>query len=201
MVNPDPQQLIIERLHRAASEVPDPELPFILIKDLGILRDISLQDTTVVARVSPTYSGCPAVTVIEQEIESALQRVLDDPENIELWESIAEWQVRVERQLAPAWTTDWITADGQRKLKANGIAPPEAAVDSGLPATASVSVPTVKDMSKSLSSTLFAVPSVACPYCESTQTERLSEFGSTPCKSQYRCLDCSEPFDHFKCLR
>ena len=172
-----------------------------LIEDLGILREISLQDTTVVARVSPTYSGCPAVTVIEQEIELAMQRVLDDPLNIELLDCIAEWQVRVERQLAPAWTTDWITIDGKRKLKANGIAPPESSVDNALAVTASVSADSVKQMSKSLSATLFAEPSVSCPYCESTQTERLSEFGSTPCKSQHRCLDCSEPFDHFKCLR
>lgn len=182
---------VIEKLHRAASEVADPELPFLQIKDLGILRDITLQGSTIVARVSPTYSGCPAVTVIEQEIKSALQRVLDDPVNIESWSGIADWQVRVERQLAPPWTTDWITPEGRRKLKDNGIAPPEAGSRTE----------SATGLSKPLTASLFTVVSVSCPYCESTHTERLSEFGSTPCKSQHRCLDCSEPFDHFKCLR
>lgn len=185
---------MLERLRYAASQVADPELPFLLIEDLGILRDIVLQDTTVVAHVSPTYSGCPAVTVIEQQVELALQRVLEDPVNVDLLDDITGWQIRVERQLSPAWTTDWITAAGQRKLKENGITPPEVVAETG-------ALGSVKIEQKPLSATLFAAPLVACPYCESTHTERLSEFGSTPCKSQHRCLDCSEPFDHFKCLR
>lgn len=196
---------VIGSLWQAASQVPDPELPFLEIGDLGILREIRLENSTFVAYVSPTYTGCPAVSVIEQHIAAALRLALDDAIDRELLadrpgEAAEEaglpgksqgkennWQVRVERQLSPAWTTDWITQEGHSKLKANGIAPP---VDPGSSTT-----------SAAITAQLFAVPAIDCPHCGSAQTERLSEFGSTPCKSQHRCLDCHEPFDHFKCLR
>lgn len=197
---------VLELLWQAASEVPDPELPFLNIGDLGILRDICVESSTFVAYVSPTYTGCPAVSVIEQHIGIALQRELDSvidqglcPVEPEGWDTDVVnstnkpgWQVRVVRQLSPAWTTDWITAEGRSKLKANGIAPP---------VEATVSNPAEKISNTSLTARLFTTPAVDCPVCGSGKTERLSEFGSTPCKSQHRCLDCGEPFDHFKCLR
>lgn len=191
---------IISLLWQAASQVPDPELPFLEIGDLGILRDIRIDGETFIASVSPTYTGCPAVAVIEERVVAAMQGALDDAtdegllpacssfaESSESLDGAVAWKVGVERQLSPAWTTDWISDEGHRKLKANGIAPP---VESGLPTTA-----------VSITAGLFATLDIDCPHCGSAKTERLSEFGSTPCKSQHRCLDCREPFDHFKCLR
>ena len=104
--------------------------------------------------------------VIEQAIEQALRD--------------AGFEARVERAMSPAWSSDWITAEGHRKLRANGIAPPDPATDNSL--------------------RLFAKSKVTCPSCDSTETEKVSEFGSTPCKAQYRCNSCLEPFDHFKCI-
>ena len=123
----------------------------------------------MVAQVSPTYSGCPAVTVIEDAVLSALQN--------------AGFNARVQRVLSPPWSTDFITDEGRQKLLANGIAPP--ASDG------------VADNDHSIS--FFSQRTVVCPYCDSSSTELVSEFGSTPCKAQYRCNDCYEPFDHFKC--
>lgn len=157
---------LLARAKAVAAAVPDPELPFVTVEDLGILRSLRVDGDELVAEVSPTYSGCPAVAVIEQSI---LQALLDEGFN-----------ARVERVLSPAWTTDWITASGRRKLRQNGIAPP---------ATGGSAKPV-----------LFAKPAVTCPLCDSTSTDRISEFGSTPCKAQYRCRDCLEPFDYFKCL-
>jgi len=153
------------RARFVAGSVADPELPFVTVEDLGILRSVTMQDGEVIAKVSPTYSGCPAVAVIEQSI---LQALLD-----------AGFSARVERLMSPAWTTDWITETGRQKLKQNGIAPPTS--------------------DSSAKPALFAKPSVSCPHCASTATARISEFGSTPCKAQYRCNDCREPFDYFKC--
>ncbi len=155
-----------------AAAVPDPELPFLTVSDLGILRAVTLDGDVVVAEVSPTYSGCPAVAVIEQAILEALQQ--------------AGFQVRVQRVMSPPWTTDWITPDGRAKLLANGIAPPS---------NKSTGAHAVE-----IKPLLFARTSVACPLCESTLTQKISEFGSTPCKAQYRCDNCGEPFDYFKCL-
>ncbi|GHF32873.1 1,2-phenylacetyl-CoA epoxidase subunit PaaD [Seohaeicola zhoushanensis] len=92
----------------------------------------------------------------------------------------AGFEARIERVMSPPWTTDWVTPEGREKLRAYGIAPPEQATGSKL--------------------ALFGETTVACPRCGSTHTERLSEFGSTACKAQYRCLSCSEPFDYFKCI-
>ena len=152
------------RAWAAAAAVPDPEIPAVTVADLGILRGVSLADGVAVARLSPTYSGCPAVLAIELSVEAALRA--------------AGFEARVERVLSPAWTTDWITAEGREKLRAYGIAPPEAGGKG----------------------TLFAAPEVACPRCGSPDTERLSEFGATACKAQYRCRTCQEPFDYFKCI-
>lgn len=153
------------RAWAAASAVPDPEVPCVNVAELGILRDVRIDGDVAVARVSPTYSGCPAVLAIELAIEAALRD--------------AGFEARIERVLTPPWTTDWITPEGREKLRAYGIAPPE---ESGGKAT------------------LFGAAQVTCPRCASRDTERLSEFGSTACKAQYRCLSCCEPFDYFKCI-
>lgn len=150
----------------ALEAVTDPELPFLTIRDLGILRDVRVVADEIEVVITPTYSGCPANDVIALDITTALARA-----GIEKY--------RIVMQRAPAWTTDWITPDGRAKLAANGIAPP--APTSG-------------------KRTLFAADTVACPQCGSADTERVSEFGSTACKSHYRCLSCRESFEAFKCI-
>ena len=150
----------------AAAAVLDPEVPAVTVADLGILRSVEVSGTTATARVTPTYSGCPAVLAIEVSIEAALRQ--------------AGFEPVIERVLAPAWTTDWITPEGREKLRAYGIAPPVQASNS--------------------KRALFGDTTVPCPRCASHDTEKLSEFGSTACKAQYRCTSCLEPFDYFKCL-
>jgi len=164
-----------EEVWRWLGEVPDPEIPVISLTDLGIIRDVSWDGDTLVVAVTPTYSGCPATTVINLDIEAALKG-----HGIE--------KLRLERRLSPAWTTDWISAEGREKLRAYGIAPPidGTAADGRLMARAS-----------RLAGSNLAV---ACPRCGSTRTEKVSQFGSTPCKASYRCRDCLEPFDYFKCI-
>ncbi len=139
-------------------EIPDPEIPAISLTDLGIIRDVAWADDTLTVTVTPTYSGCPATSLINMEIETALRAHGID-------------KLDLKRQLSPAWTTDWMTEEGRQKLEAYGIAPPQPA---GGPK--------------------------ACPRCQSDNLERLSQFGSTPCKAQWRCRDCLEPFDYFKCI-
>lgn len=139
-------------------EIPDPEIPVISVVDLGIIREARWNDGELVVTVTPTYTGCPAANVIMRAVESALHA-----RGIE--------NLRLERQLSPPWTTDWISAAGRRKLKEYGIAPPAGR----------------------------AGP-LACPRCGSVDVVRISEFGSTPCKAQYRCSECLEPFDYFKCI-
>ncbi|WP_419911761.1 1,2-phenylacetyl-CoA epoxidase subunit PaaD [Hoeflea sp.] len=152
----------------AAAVVPDPEIPVVTVADLGILRSVDVSaDGTVVARVTPTYSGCPATQLIEQMVLEALQAAGFE-------------NARVESVLSPAWTTDWISDDGKEKLRQFGIAPPEKTSNS--------------------KRALFGETVVHCPRCGSAETERVSEFGSTPCKAHYRCTACKEPFDYFKCL-
>ncbi len=152
--------------YAVAARVCDPELPFLTVADLGILRDVTFEKNVVVAKVSPTYSGCPAVSVIEQAVQHALEA--------------AGFNARIERVMTPAWTTAWITPAGRAKLRAHGITPP------------------VED--HAMKTTLFAKPDVSCPACGTLDTRKLSEFGSTPCKAQYQCNACAEPFDYFKCL-
>ena len=154
------------RAWAAAAAVPDPEVPCVTVADLGILRGVDLVGGVAVARVTPTYSGCPAVLAIELSVEAALRD--------------AGFEARVERVMAPAWTTDWITPEGRAKLSAYGIAPPVGMAGG--------------------KASLFADVTVACPRCGSRATEKLSEFGSTACKAQYRCTACAEPFDYFKCI-
>jgi ring-1,2-phenylacetyl-CoA epoxidase subunit PaaD len=154
------------RAAAAAAEVFDPEIPVLSIVDLGVLRNIRVEDGVVELSITPTYSGCPAMRVIEVELERALRAA-----------GIARF--RIKTVLAPAWTTDWLSVEGRRKLAAYGIAPPIAG---------------------GARRALFTADAVACPRCGSARTERLAEFGSTACKALYRCKDCAEPFDYFKCL-
>jgi ring-1,2-phenylacetyl-CoA epoxidase subunit PaaD len=149
----------------AAATVVDPEIPVLTIADLGVLREVTVTDAGVEVAITPTYSGCPAMNMIALEIELALAR-----------EGIPNARVRT--VLSPAWTTDWMSEQGRRKLKDYGIAPPAPA--SGRRA-------------------LFGAQDVACPQCGSADTELLSEFGSTSCKALWRCKACREPFDYFKC--
>jgi ring-1,2-phenylacetyl-CoA epoxidase subunit PaaD len=158
-------------------EVPDPEIPVISVVELGIVRDLEWlagseeSEPELRVAITPTYSGCPATDVIAGDIEHALR-------------SNGIVKLRLENQLTPPWTTDWITASGRQKLKVYGIAPPAERADASL----------------RLAGTRPTPPVIGCPRCGSTSTSKISEFGSTPCKAQYRCRDCLEPFDYFKCL-
>lgn len=148
--------------------VADPEIPVISVVDLGIVRDVAWRGDELVVTVTPTYSGCPATAVIAHDIEAALKA-----HGIE--------RVRLETQLAPPWTTDWLTPKGREQLHQFGITPPtDSLVSLGPPTPAPGPRP------------------IPCPHCGSRHTERTSQFGSTPCKALYRCLDCREPFDYFK---
>jgi ring-1,2-phenylacetyl-CoA epoxidase subunit PaaD len=154
-----------ERAWAAAAKVVDPEIPVLSIADLGVLREVRVDGDTVEVVITPTYSGCPAMRMIEVEIETALRAAGID-------------KLHVATVLSPAWTTDWLTESGRRKLAEFGIAPPQGAVSRRA---------------------LFTADAVACPRCGSAHTERLAEFGSTSCKALYRCRACAEPFDYFKC--
>jgi ring-1,2-phenylacetyl-CoA epoxidase subunit PaaD len=158
----------IERAWHALAAVTDPEIPVLSIEDLGIIRQVVERQGVLEVDLLSTYSGCPATDVISMSAQSALRAADLEP-----------FRVRV--VLAPAWSSDFISAAGRARLKAYGVAPPQRAVHKPRQ--------------------LFAPPmAVTCPRCESVRTECLSEFGSTPCKALYRCLDCLEPFDYFKCL-
>ena len=145
------------------SEIPDPEIPVINIKELGVLRDVIVNGNDVEVIITPTYSGCPAMKQIQDDILSSLKK--NEIEN-----------GKVKMVLHPAWTTDWLTDEAKEKLRKYGIAPPI-----------------------SLSKWRGVRGEVKCPHCSSENTEIVSQFGSTACKSLYKCLDCREPFDYFKC--
>jgi ring-1,2-phenylacetyl-CoA epoxidase subunit PaaD len=158
MTLPDPRTVV--------ATVTDPELPMLTLADLGVLRGVRTDDGgTVVVDITPTYTGCPAMGVMRADLVHALHRA-----------GFADVDVRT--VLSPAWTTDWMSEDGRRKLREYGIAPPQAS---------------------SSRRALFGEQQVACPQCGSGNTEVLSEFGSTSCKALWRCKSCREPFDYFKC--
>lgn len=166
----------ITEIRQWLSEVPDPEIPVISLTDLGIIRDVAWDDETLVVTVTPTYSGCPATSIIYLDIEAALrQRGID--------------RLRLERSLSPPWTTDWISPEGRDKLRNYGIAPPidGTAADGRM-----------RERARQLAD--GSNLAVACPRCGSHLTEKVSQFGSTPCKASYRCRECLEPFDYFKCI-
>lgn len=153
----------------AVGSVLDPEVPVLSVVDLGIVRDIREEDGTVVVDVTPTYSGCPAMRVIESDITDALRKA-------------GAANVRVNTVFQPVWTTEWISADARERLRAYGIAPP-----TGNSAVATELVPLQR-----------RVDPVPCPRCGSDGTVLRSEFGSTACKAIHYCTSCSEPFEHFK---
>ncbi|ELX10881.1 phenylacetate-CoA oxygenase PaaD subunit [Janthinobacterium sp. HH01] len=173
-----------EQIWAWLGEVSDPEIPVISIVDLGIVRDVQLAaDGACTVTITPTYSGCPAMQVIADAITDALHtHGLQD--------------VRLQNQLSPAWTTDWMSEAGKAKLQGYGIAPPaQQVIDiSGLRAGVGADG-ALAAISRRAQPRL----TVACPNCGSRHTEITSQFGSTPCKALYKCLDCREPFDYFKC--
>jgi ring-1,2-phenylacetyl-CoA epoxidase subunit PaaD len=160
----------IERAWHVLEAVPDPEIPVVSIRELGILRDVRHgADGVLEVVITPTYSGCPAMSQIAEDIAQAI----DDA---------GLGAHRIETVLAPAWTTDWITDEAREKLRRYGIAPPSGTCGSMTEKPIRI-VPYQK---------------IACPHCGSTHTEKLAQFGSTACKALYRCIDCREPFDYFK---
>ena len=153
---------------RLASTVVDPEIPVLTIEDLGILRDVELTETGVTVTITPTYSGCPAMDAIRDDLLAVLRPAgLGD--------------VEVRTSLSPAWTTDWMSEDGKRKLAEYGIAPP----------TGRSHVP---------QGPIRLTLATRCPRCGSADTVEISRFGSTSCKALYECRSCLEPFDYFKVL-
>ena len=156
---------------QAVGRVLDPEVPVLSVIDLGIVRDIREEGDTVVVDVTPTYSGCPAMQVIEHDIRAALAQA-------------GAPTVVVNTVFQPAWTTDWISQDARDRLRAYGIAPP-----SGAAAVATELIPLQR-----------RAETIACPRCNSRNTERRSEFGSTACKAIYYCLNCAEPFEYLKAI-
>jgi ring-1,2-phenylacetyl-CoA epoxidase subunit PaaD len=148
-------------------EVKDPEVPVLSVIDLGIVRSVDTSGDRIDITITPTYSGCPAMDVISMDIR--LKLIEKGYRN-----------VHIQQQLSPAWTTDWISEEGKKKLKAFGIAPPNP-------------------KQQFCTTEMFRQEAVQCPRCDSWHTELISQFGSTACKSMYRCLDCKEAFDHFKC--
>jgi ring-1,2-phenylacetyl-CoA epoxidase subunit PaaD len=165
---------VLERAWTVLETVPDPEIPVVSIRELGILRDVRrAADGVLEVVITPTYSGCPAMSQIAEDVAHALEVAKLTP-------------YRIATVLAPAWTTDWMTAEARDKLRAYGIAPPTGNCASEAPGE------------KVIRFVPKALPAPACPRCGSAHTERLAQFGSTACKALYRCIDCREPFDYFK---
>jgi ring-1,2-phenylacetyl-CoA epoxidase subunit PaaD len=158
----------VQKIRAILATLTDPEIPVLTLDDLGIIRDVRWDGATELAEVviTPTYSGCPAMDFIEVSIRSVLQQG-------------GFANARVTTVLSPAWTTDWLTAEGREKLRAYGIAPPVGSADK--------------------LSLLGEKTEVECPRCGSTDTKLVSQFGSTACKALYQCSECLEPFDYFKC--
>ena len=159
-----------ERAWEVLGGVLDPEVPALSVRDLGIVRDVIDHGDELEVVLTPTYSGCPATEVIEASVLSAIHA-----------EGLGPARATLRR--APAWTTDWISEEGRRKLRDYGIAPPGPALPEG-----GVPIRLVGRRSQA----------IACPRCGSLHTEQLAAFGSTACKAMYRCLTCREPFEHFK---
>jgi ring-1,2-phenylacetyl-CoA epoxidase subunit PaaD len=157
-------------VHAALDQLCDPEIPVVSLREMGILRDVHISETGVEVVITPTYSGCPAMEQIHDDILQSLQQL--------------GVQGQVKTQLAPAWTTDWMSDSAKEKLRAYGIAPPNCQ---------STSTPQVVRFTRRLQDDV-----VACPLCGSSNTTITSAFGSTACKALCKCLSCQEPFDYFK---
>ena len=151
-----------EAIFAYLEEIKDPEVPVLSIIDLGIVRDIKMNDDEIEIIVTSTYTGCPAMDMITANIRIELT-------------TLGFKKIKITTALSPAWTTDWMSEEGKRKLQLYGIAPPDKR---------------------------FSIPEdgVECPQCHSNNTRLVSEFGSTACKALYQCNDCKEPFDYFKCF-
>ena len=160
-----------------AEAVADPELPMLTLADLGILRDVSIDNGHIVVTITPTYSGCPALREIARDLEYRLTRA-----------GFAGAAVRT--QIAPAWSSDWITPEGRRKLHAAGIAPPGPVSSGSAGQGARGPVP--------LNLTTAPRGRVPCPQCGSPDTEQTAAFGATACKALMRCRSCHEPFEYVK---
>jgi ring-1,2-phenylacetyl-CoA epoxidase subunit PaaD len=155
-------------LYAYLEEIKDPEVPVLSIIDLGIVRDIQINKDGLEVIITPTYTGCPAMDMIAANIRILLS-------------TLGFKKIKITTALSPAWTTDWMSEEGKRKLKEYGIAPPNP-------------------KQQVCNNKLFAADeAVQCPQCNSYHTHRISEFGSTACKALYKCDDCKEPFDYFKC--
>ncbi|MBC2900151.1 1,2-phenylacetyl-CoA epoxidase subunit PaaD [Streptomyces cupreus] len=162
-------QLDARHARHIAERVPDPELPMLTLADLGVLREVTLtEDGAVVADLTPTYSGCPAMAEMRADVAARLREA-------------GYTRVEIRTVLNPPWTSDWITPEGRRKLAEHGIAPPGAAPRGPVPLT--------------LSPTRRTVP---CPRCGSADTEETSRFAATSCKALWRCRACREPFEYVK---
>ena len=151
-------------------EVIDPEIPVLNVVEMGIVRDIKVEENAIKVMITPTYSGCPAMNAIENEIHKKLRE-----KGVESFEVVTDFK--------ESWTTDWMTDHAKKKLKDYGIAPPEKTSND--------------DFLTTLKGSQKIVP---CPFCDSLDTKLQSEFGSTACKSQYYCNECNQPFEHFKCI-
>jgi ring-1,2-phenylacetyl-CoA epoxidase subunit PaaD len=150
-----------QKIWQIIETVCDPEVPVLTVIDLGIIRDVKIKADEVEVIITPTYTGCPAMDMIAMNIKLAL--IENGFRNI-----------KISSVLSPAWTTDWMSEEGKRKLKEYGIAAPDKKF-------------------------IIAADGIECPLCNSTDTRLISEFGSTACKALYQCNDCKEPFDYFKC--
>ena len=172
-IRPDPAAPALEVAREVAASVPDPELPMVTLADLGILRDVTAEDGQLVVTITPTYSGCPALREIAQDLRHRLSQAGFAP-------------VTVRTALAPAWTSDWITPAGRRKLQAAGIAPPHPAP--------------VRDRQAPVPLNLGPTRRrpVPCPRCGSPGTTQTAAFSATACKALYRCDACREPFEYVK---
>lgn len=157
-------------LWEALAAIPDPEIPVISIVDLGIIREVRESETGIEVTISPTYTGCPAMKMIEDQVKATMSRHTDG-------------EVYVRTELTPPWSTDWISDDARERLRQYGIAPPIGQSSEG-----------------ACGKTPRPVAHVPCPRCGSDDSELVSRFGSTPCKAHYKCKACLEPFDYFKCI-
>ena len=161
---------VVDRAWTLLESLTDPEIPVVTLRELGILRDIRETSDGLEVVITPTYTGCPAMGQIEDDVNSTLRE--------------AGIAARVITQLAPAWTTDWMAPEAKEKLREYGIAPPHT-LPAGTSPVQFMRRPTVAE-------------AVACPRCGSMHTVVSAQFGSTACKALYKCLDCQEPFDYFK---
>lgn len=157
-----------EDIYSVLNEIPDPEIPVISIVELGVIRDVIIDGNNIEVKITPTYSGCPAMKQMEDDVKKKL-------------EELGFEKIKISTVYMPAWTTDWLSGEARKKLQDYGIAPPEESTTD--------------------KSFLTNRPKhITCPRCKSKNTVMVSQFGSTACKALYKCNDCLEAFDYFKCI-